>query len=648
MLIFDIESNGLYYETTELHCISLYDTSTQQMETYSTLQGNILEGVSRLAYADCLCGHNIINFDVPVLRKLYPKFAWRMKLLDTLLMSRYLFGDIYSFSVSHFPQVELKYHLTHSLEAWGRRLGEWKGDFSKERADELIQHCKDNNIIAPTKNDIQRHVWSTCTPEMVSYCDQDVTVTRKLYRYLKSKLEDSDKEPLMMEHEFAQIINRQEKNGVLFNTPKAEQLRDQLMTEMDVLEDELRSLVPATVEKMKTVEEWIDPEDSSLKFAKKSDCRGFKGCTAVKERLVPHRYRTKTVKFNPTSRQQIGDYLKSEHGWTPTKYTDKGNPIVSREILSSLAETIPVTVKFSQLFDLQKVFGMIAKGNNAWLKLTDKDSRIHGSVNTIGAVTFRCTHSKPNLAQVPSTRAFMGAECRSLFTVPPQYKMVGADASGLELRMLAHYLARWDKGEYAKHVLGGDIHWHNTQAFNLVPHGTVRDKHNSEHDKARSIAKTCIYALIYGAGDLKLGESAGGTAKLGKQLRADFEKAVPAYKKLKTWAQKQAQIKGHVVGLDGRRVHCRSQHSSLNVLLQSAGAIVCKKWAILTYERTKHFNRHFILNVHDEFEIEVLENEAHPLGEVVTQALRDITDIYKLNCPLDGEYDVGDTWRDVH
>jgi DNA polymerase I-like protein with 3'-5' exonuclease and polymerase domains len=282
---------------------------------------------------------------------------------------------------------------------------------------------------------------------------------------------------------------------------------------------------------------------------------------------------------------------------------------------------------------IQKRLGQLAEGKEAWVKL-EKNGRIHGRVNTNGAVTGRCTHSNPNMAQVPAVRAPYGKECRELFTVAKGYKMVGADASGLELRCLAHFMGKWDEGAYAKELLEGDIHTANQKAAGL---------------ETRDQAKTFIYAFLYGAGDAKIGTVVGKGQEEGAKLRANFLKKTPALKYLKDAVEKAAK-RGYLLGLDGRKLWIRSEHAALNTLLQSAGALVMKKACCILDKMIKEsgFDAKFALNVHDEWQIEVKEEVAELVGNLAVQAIRDAGDFFNFRCPLDGEFRVGNNWAETH
>jgi DNA polymerase I-like protein with 3'-5' exonuclease and polymerase domains len=267
----------------------------------------------------------------------------------------------------------------------------------------------------------------------------------------------------------------------------------------------------------------------------------------------------------------------------------------------------------------------------SWVDALEIDGRVRGYVNTIGAVTGRMTHSKPNMAQVPASYSPYGKECRSLWTVPHGYWLVGCDASGLELRMLAHYM---NDDTYTNEILTGDIHTANQLSAGL----DTRDQ-----------AKTFIYAFLYGAGDEKIGSILGGGASIGKKVKKKFLDNTPALKSLRERVA-TASKRGYLIGLDGRRIHVRSEHSALNTLLQGAGAIIMKKALVLlnNYAILKGIDYKFIGNIHDEIQTEVHESDAKVFGEIAVKAIQEAGKELNLNCPLDGEYKIGENWNATH
>ena len=340
--------------------------------------------------------------------------------------------------------------------------------------------------------------------------------------------------------------------------------------------------------------------------------------------------------FNLSSRQQIVKYLK-HFGWTPTKFTDKGNPIVDESVLKEV-KGIPECELISEYFLISKREAMLRN----ILGQIETDSRVHGYVNTNGAVTGRMTHSSPNMAQIPAVKkkddevvwglkGGYGADFRALFTVRDGYSLVGCDASGLELRMLAHYM---NDTEYTNEILHGDIHTKNQISTGL---------------KSRDKSKTFIYAFLYGAGDAKIGSIIGGSAREGKTLKTNFLNNTPALRSLREKVINSSD-KGFIKGLDGRKIWIRSSHAALNFLLQGAGAIVMKKALTILNNNAimEGLDYKFVGNIHDEFQSEVLDQHATRFGELAIEAIREAGQYYELRCPLDAQTKIGNNWTETH
>lgn len=431
------------------------------MDTYSDRGAYkpISTALERLSCDDCIIGHNILCFDIPALQKVYPGFKPKGRVLDTLVLSRLIWPNLAELDYDklrhakvpsdpyfHFPP---KLVGSHSLRAWGFRLGVLKGDFS-ETTD-----------------------WQEWSEAMCEYNRQDVVVTKALWDLIERQ--HYSEEAINLEHEFQKVIFQQEQNGFPFDEQQATKYYASLCAERERI--------------LQVVQKSFPPVDRGSYFTPKRDnkTRGYKaGVTIWKPCITP---------FNPGSRQEIIERLQEKYNWQPTEYTDKGQAKVDETILDSLP--YPEAKDLSRYFLLQKRIGQLAEGNNAWLKLVKPDGRIHGHVITNGAVTGRCTHTNPNMAQVPAVGVPYGAEFRSLFYAPDNMVVLGADASGLELRCLAHYMARYDGGTYAQKILSGDIHWHNAQALGLVGKDAVKDPNNEHHMWARNkVAKRFIYAFL--------------------------------------------------------------------------------------------------------------------------------------------------------
>lgn len=411
MIIFDIETNGLLDDLDKVHCLVLKDTSTDKVETYTN---NIQDGLKRLEQADCIIGHNIIKFDLPALKKVYD-FNYKGKLRDTLVLTRLIWSDIKErdFQTKDFPT---KLIGRHSLQAWGVRLGNTKGDYTGS--------------------------WEQFNGEMLSYCIQDVHVTDSLWKKICEK--NYSEESIELEHRLAEIIYQQECNGFKFNTTKAQRLYSELAAKRESLKQELKDSFPDWEVRTPFI-----PKVNNKKLGYK------KGIPTEKVQVI---------EFNPSSRDHVANRLINLRGWKPKQYTNDGKPKVDEDVLKSLP--YPESKVLVEYYTIEKRIGQLAEGRQAWLKLV-KNNRIYGSVNTNGAVTGRATHSHPNVGQVPATTVPYGKECRELFTVEDDNVLVGIDLSGLELRCLAHFMSRYDNGTYIKEVLDGDIHTANQKAAGL-------------------------------------------------------------------------------------------------------------------------------------------------------------------------------------
>ncbi|HDS1087297.1 DNA polymerase [Stenotrophomonas maltophilia] len=611
ILVFDCETNGLLDELDTIHCISLQEVDETGAPRGPILSANdhgtgemtVRQAVERLKKAKRVVGHNIAGFDIPAIAKVFPDFKVQAY-FDTLLMSTLVYPDLKDRDFKARkkqganPVLPGKLIGRHALEAWGYRLGRWKGDYAAQMAARGLDP------------------WAQWSQEMDDYCDQDVAVTQALFALLMSKVLPT--EAIELEQAVAPILSRQQRYGYLFDQEKARELECILVSRRTALEAELRKVIPP----WKVVKRKFVPKRDDKR-------RGYvKGVEVTTY---------KDVVFNPASRQHIADRLTAMYGWQPQEFTEKGQPKIDEEVLGALK--FPIIPLLLEHFIVNKRLGQLAEGDEAWLKAIKKDGRIHGSVNQNAAVTGRMTHSKPNIAQVPKCGVPYGKECRSLFCVPTGKLQVGADASGLELRCLAHFMAKHDGGEYAKVILEGDIHSVNQSAAGLP---------------TRDNAKTFIYAFLYGAGDAKLGSIVGKGRQAGAKLRSKFLAGLPALEKLVRGVKKRAAEKGYLIGLDGRKLHIRSDHAALNTLLQSAGALVMKKALVILDADLQaaglvpgvHYE--FLANVHDEWQIEVDEDKAEFVGKTAQAAIRKAGDHFGFRCPLDGEFKIGRNWAETH
>lgn len=630
-IITDIETNGLLDTATKFWCGWVYDSHKDEYKGYTDLKEywNAIDWYGRNDYN--IVFHNGIRYDVPCLKKLMDdrfSFEPRDCVIDTLVLARLIYSNIKDTDVGLMRSGKLPKALygSHSLKAYGYRLGELKGNYGE-----------------------QEDAWDTFTDDMYTYNRQDVVVTLKLFNKLMAK--GYPLKAIQLEHDIAWVMAKQERNGFVFDKDAAVKLYADLSAKRQEIYDDLVSEVGS----------WTVYKGDKV-YKRDNAKRGIKAG-------VPYP-QYEEVTFNPNSRSHIAKVLM-DRGWDPPEVTPTGAPKVDEETLKT-AMDISLTPKILEYLLINKRIAQLAEGDNAWLKLMKEDEdgyyRIHGSVNPNGAVTGRATHAYPNVAQVPAGRSPYGKECRSLFTVPKGWFQAGIDASGLELRCFAHFLYPYDHGEYVNEILNGDIHTHNQKMAGLP---------------TRDNAKTFIYGFLYGAGDAKIGEIVGGSSADGKRLKEKFFQSVPAIKQLRqdiertlitssewvggvnkvTWRKRvhpdndKLSITHSILGLDRRIVYVRSPHSALNTLLQSAGALICKKWVCLVEENMrkagyKHgWDGDFAMMawVHDETQIACRTREiAEDCVRIAQESMRQTQEFFKFNCQLDTEGEIGDNWYDCH
>jgi DNA polymerase I len=597
-LVFDIETDGLYDKVTKVFCIVIYDINRE--ETFAYGPDRIDDALAHLATGDVLIGHNVIFYDVPVLQKLH-SFNCKARILDTLICTRLIWPKekLYDLDVQLYPEVPKNYRGMAGLKAWGYRLSDNKIEF------------KD---------------FSEYSEEMLVYCKQDVSVTSKLWKHIANQ--GYPEQALKLEHDFALAINKQIRAGVSFDVDAAIDLVDNLRAREAQLEAELKEIFPPLEHR-----NWFTPKVNNK-------TRGYvKGVPFEKIHYE---------EFNPGSRDQIADRLKAKYGWQPEKTTEKGNPILNDEVLEALP--YPEAKPLAEYMLIKKRLGQIADGNNAWLKLVNNDSsRMHGDVVTNGCVTGRCAHRYPNMGQVPAGYSPYGKECRSLFHAPQGWDMIGIDAKALELRCLAGYLAIYDGGEYARVVTDPtiDIHVYNQERFGVA---------------TRDISKRLLYAVLYGAGHLKAGSIVDPNEKdeevlrkLGRTAINSFMAEVPALKELKERIESQIAHNDHLVGLDRRILYCRSAFKGLNVLLQSAGAILMKQVVINIHDNIESAlslphgaEWEQVLMVHDEVQLVCNPKYTSQIQEQAMLAFPQAQEFFGFRCKIEGDSRVGSDWSQTH
>ena len=554
------------------------------------------EALQLLLDAEELCGHNVIAYDIPALQKIYPDFTVTAKVTDTLVLSRLikstLAEDDYIRHAKNPHAFPKRMVGSHSLKAWGLRM-------SLDKNEDHFKGDYDGG-------------WEAYSQEMLAYCVIDTSVTKTLYEHLMDQ--GFSQESIDLEHSLANICLRIGNNGWTFDRAAAVELYAELCQKRDDLNQSLDSLFPP----WEITEEFTPARDNKT--------LGYvKGEVFIKR---------KTVEFNPGSRRHIEFCLKQKYGWKPKKFTQgQGHAEINETILGEL--DYPEAQKLSEFFMVQKRIGQLAEGPAAWLKKVDDDGKIRHTIVSGGTISGRAAHRSPNLAQVPKTGLPYGENCRKLFTVPAGWTLVGADLSGLELRTLAMFLD--DGGEYSRQILEGDIHTYNQHSAGL---------------SSRNEAKRFIYSLLFGAGDALIGKIVGGNAKKGKELKDKFNASIPAYAKLQSNLKRAAQ-RGYLKGLDGRFLYIREERKLLSQLLQSSGAVLCKKWVELIDTEINKVHgpdqAYIMAWVHDEVQIACKTKEiAEDVRQIAIRMAGEAGRHFKTAIRIDADAGLGVTWADTH
>lgn len=636
--VFDVEGDNLgeyYYdrkvgeyrlEARTVHVLVIQNLKTGTVWRYrkNDRENTIAKGLARLAKADILIGHNIIGYDIRILKRL---FGWApkqgCKVFDTLVAARL-----------KWPDAQNHPYGGNSLDA----LSVAAGGVTKQHYTGGFQHY---------------------SKEMEDYCVDDVKANRDIFRWLRP-LVARFKTALKLEHRVAEIISRQVENGVSFDVTEAERLVDFFHKEQAECRDALdKAFPPLEYEvELPKARMYKDPETEELYEFKKDAPRD------VAKRLVSGPPKKKKVidHFNPGSTKKVADRLFRKYGWK-APLTEVGNPSVTEDTLLSLdfAEA-QFLVRFNMAGKrLQHLVDWVERARNC-----RTPGRIHPGINTNGALSGRMTHMQPNQTACPKVSSNddgpilgyagrWGYEMRSLWGPREGWVQVGGDASGLELRMLGHYIAPFDGGEYIRGLLEGDIHTMNQEAGGLA---------------TRPQAKECIYAFLYGAGPEKQGDSIMHHMSLtpqqrkryegqkpidvGKRFQRSFKKKTKGLQKLLDWVARKAHRDGYLTLPDGRQVPIRKAYAALNALLQGTGGIAMKLALVYHhdelirrgYEWDKDFA--YMLNAHDEFQLECRPEIAEEVGELIVWSIEKAGKKLKLRCPLTGEYKIGKSWAETH
>ena len=571
----DIETDGL--NPTRIWLAACKDINSDFVKVCFNRE----ELLNTIAKTDIFIGHNILGFDLHWLKELWDIDIDYRKVEDTLVLST-LFNP------------ERK--GGHSLEQWGIRL----------------------------KNEKGKHTdWSKISPDMISYCMQDVRLTGQVYKHLvNSEKEDFSDRSVELEHMIKHIIAQQERKGFYLNEKKTHKLLSEIKSKSDEILLEVRQEIKPSVRLLREV----------TPRYKKDGCLAATGLQAIDR---PH----ETVggpfsmisfePFNLGSPKQIINRME-RFGWKPVEFTEKGQAKITQKNLETVSSDAPSSIRNLAKW---KMLETRVKTVEGWLDALAPDGRVHGKVFPMGAVTGRMTHAEPNLANIVSSNKPYGSDLRSCWTVENvnTHCLVGMDAKGLELRMLAHYM---QDDSFISEVIDGDPHTYNQNAAGL---------------ETRAQAKTFIYALLYGAGAAKIGSIINGSSRQGKEIQEKFLQNVPKLGSLIEAVRRKAS-RGYIRGIDGRRLWIRQARAALNTLLQGGGAIVCKQWSIYLFDEIhkRKLDAHLVNTIHDEQQYEVRKEHAEELMKIADTTMLKTGEFFDMRLPLNADATMGTTWAETH
>lgn len=591
--ICDIETDGVE-NCKHIWCCVCRDVETGTITVFR--EGDEEDARQYFHNVDRVIGHNFISFDSYWLRKLWGVSIDVDAIIDTLVLSRLADSS----------------HKQHSLRDWGIRLGVYK------------DHHED---------------WSQWSQEMEDYCIQDVNVTYHLYKELQKMLKGFTKESIQIEQHSQYLLALQKRHGFKLNRPLAERIKNEIDLRYFDIIDRLKELFPPRQIKKYSPELWKVRRNRDGSINTVSQRIIDSGMVEKVDEDLYRRFTYEWKEFSIDSPSEIVERLKDY--WQPFLFTPKGQPKVCEKNLETLAKDAPEELKLIKECKVLKSRSTLIQ---SYFDACDSNDRVHGSVISIGTGTHRMAHSNPNTGNIPS-KGFYGAVCREMFTVDEGRKLVGCDASNIQLRGLCHYM----KDETLKYnIVHKDMHYYFSTLYGLNPADKEYDETNPDMVAGRKKGKTCTFAIIMGAGVAKIG-----------QILGSYEKGVAAFnglkKNCKGWHKFQQELQyraslGYFIGLDGRRIPLKSAHFAMSTFLQAYEA-VCMKWAMIEAHKriaAAGLDAFQVAVVHDEMQWDCAEKDAEAVGIILRQCIRDAGEHFHSFVPLEGEYKIGNNWKDTH
>ena len=586
-VICDIEANGLTPD--KIWCCVCKDIDTGDVTIFR--DGDADKAREFFNQCEKVIGHNIIGYDAIWLNKLWKIGLKLDKIIDTLVLSR----------------LANSFRAGHSLRDWGEKLGVYK------------DHHDD---------------WSQWSQEMEDYCVQDVEVTEAVYNQLKKELRGCSKDAVNLEHWSQAVLEQQRMKGFKLDIDLALTTKAAIDREYLEIIGKLQQVFPP---RKIITGEWIAKRTKDGSMSKVS--RRIIGSGCVEHIEGDRYYKIEYKEFCIDSPSEI--VARLEGYWKPYILTPGGAPKVCEENLNTLKEDAPPEL---QLIKRCKVLKSRSTLIQSYLDACGDDGRVHGQVVSIGAGTHRMAHRNPNSGNIPS-KGIYGEVCRQMFTVCPGRKLVGCDAANIQFRILAHYLKN---DELIDQIVNKDMHYYFSQMYGLNPKDKEYD--SSDHDlvAGRKKGKTCTFAIIMGAGVGKIGQILGSAEK-GREAFDNLKKNIKGWTKFHKEIEYRAGL-GYFIGLDGRKVPLKSAHFGMSSYLQAGEAIIMKRAMVESFKeiKKKGLDAFQVAVVHDEMQYDCAEDCAEEVGNILRKHIIEAGEYYKLCCPLDGEYVIGNNWLETH
>ena len=592
MIVLDIETDGLR-PTKIWTCVCLEPKSGNFIIFYEESKEACKEFLEK---QDLIIAHNGINFDFPVLKKLWDVDIKVSQVYDTIVASRL---------------ADPKRESGHSLKEWGKKLGVYK------------DHYED---------------WSKLTDEMVDYCKQDCRVCWAIYNRVRDELAGFSPYSVKIEMRSQWILSKQHYNGFDFDMDAAIALKNQMESEYFVLINRIREAFPPRKHLIGTYTARRKKDGTFTAKSAEIIMRPNVEPTDTKDVYNVWEEKEFIIDSPSEIRERLAPYWHPVIWNKPTK-TGEITAKVCDTNLETVGDDAPEAIKDIVKCKILKSRSTLVQ---SFIDACWEDGRVHGDVISCGASSHRMAHRNPNTANIASPKSLYGSECRALFKAPEGRVIVGCDLAGIQLRAMAHYC---NDQELTKQILEGDIHIHMAKIYGLIPEGAdeVATK------KGRTRGKTVTYAILMGAGAAKIGQLVGGDAKLGKDIMGRLEKGIHGWSKFKAQIETRAKV-GWFPALDGRRVKLPNAHLGMSFYLQSFEQAIIKLAMYKYHQKLKKLGIDFkqVAVVHDEFQVECNEADAELVGKTICESMTEAGEALKSRIRIDGEYKVGKNWLETH